>query len=58
MTLIRISVTQGVIEWTTYVEVVMKLEICEIELIARMFARNDVSNESSRSLTLPEPVDE
>jgi hypothetical protein len=36
----------------------MKLEIHGIELIARMVARNDVGDESSRSLTLPEAVDE
>jgi hypothetical protein len=45
-------------EWTTYVGVVMKLEIRGIELVARMVARNDVSDESSRSPTLPKAVDE
>jgi hypothetical protein len=45
-------------KWTTYVGVVMKSEIHEIELVARMVARNDVGNESSRSPTLPEAVDE
>jgi hypothetical protein len=29
-----------------------------IELVARMIARNDVGDESSRSPTLPEAVDE
>jgi hypothetical protein len=38
-------------EWTTYVSVVMKSEICVIELVARMVARNDVGDESSRSPT-------
>jgi hypothetical protein len=36
----------------------MKSEIHEIELIARMVAWNDVGDESSWSLTLPEAVDE
>jgi hypothetical protein len=45
-------------ECTTYVGVVMKSEICGIELIARMVARNNVGDESSRSPTLPEAVDE
>jgi hypothetical protein len=36
----------------------MKSEIREIELVARMVAWNDVGDESSRSLTLPEAVDE
>jgi hypothetical protein len=45
-------------EWTTYVDVMMKSSIREIELVARMVACNDVSNESSRSPTLPEAVDE
>jgi hypothetical protein len=45
-------------EWTTYVGVVMKLEIREIVLVARKVARNDVDDESSRSPTLPEAVDE
>jgi hypothetical protein len=41
-----------------YVGVVMKSEICSIELVARMVARNDVGDESSQSPTLPEAVDE
>jgi hypothetical protein len=45
-------------KWTAYVGVVMKSEIHGIELVARMVARNDVGNESSRSPTLPEAVDE
>jgi hypothetical protein len=45
-------------EWTTYVGVVMKLEIREIVLVARKVARNDVDDESSRSPTLPKVVDE
>jgi hypothetical protein len=45
-------------EWTAYVGVVMKSEIHEIELVARMVARNDVGDESSRSSTLSEVVDE
>jgi hypothetical protein len=45
-------------EWTTYVGVVIKSEIHGIELIVRMVACNDVCDESSRSLTLPEAVDE
>jgi hypothetical protein len=45
-------------EWTTYVGVVMKLEIRGIELVARMISRNDIGDESSRSPTLPEAVDE
>jgi hypothetical protein len=45
-------------EWTTYVGVVMKSEIHRIELVARMIARNDVGDESSRSPTLLEAVDE
>jgi hypothetical protein len=36
----------------------MKLEIRGIELVAKMVAWNDVGDESSRSLTLPEAVDE
>jgi hypothetical protein len=36
----------------------MKLEIRGIELVVRMVARNDVGDESSRSPTLPEVVDE
>jgi hypothetical protein len=38
--------------------VVIKLEICEIELVARMVARNDVGDKSSQSPTLPKAVDE
>jgi hypothetical protein len=45
-------------EWTTYVGVVIKLEIRGIELVARMVAQNDVGDESSRSPTLPEVLDE
>jgi hypothetical protein len=45
-------------EWAAYVGVVMKSEICGIELVARMVARNDVGNESSQSPTLPKAVDE
>jgi hypothetical protein len=45
-------------ECTSYVGVVMKSEICGIELAARMIARNDVGDESSRSPILPETVDE
>jgi hypothetical protein len=37
---------------------VMKLEIHEIELVAKMVARNDIGDESSRSPTLPDAVDE
>jgi hypothetical protein len=33
-------------EWTTYVGVVMKLEIRVIELVARMVAQNDVGDET------------
>jgi hypothetical protein len=36
----------------------MKSEICGIELVVRMVGRNDVGDESSRSLTLPKAVDE
>jgi hypothetical protein len=36
----------------------MKSEIHEIELVVRMVARNDIGDESSRLLTLPEAVDE
>jgi hypothetical protein len=36
----------------------MKLEIRGIELVARMISRNDIGDESSRSPTLPEAVDE
>jgi hypothetical protein len=45
-------------EWTTYVGVMMKLEIRRIELVVRMVARNVVGDESSRLPTLPEAVDE
>jgi hypothetical protein len=45
-------------EWTTYVGVVMKSEIHEIELVARMVSWNDVGYENSWSPTLPEAVDE
>jgi hypothetical protein len=45
-------------EWTAYIGVVMKLEIRGIELVARIVARNDVCDESSRSPTLSEAVDE
>jgi hypothetical protein len=45
-------------EWTTYIGVVMKSEIHGIELVARKVAWNDVVDESSRSLTFPEAVDE
>jgi hypothetical protein len=45
-------------EWTAYVGVVMKSKICGIELVAIMVVRNDIGDESSRSPTLPEAVDE
>jgi hypothetical protein len=45
-------------EWTAYVGVVMKSEIRGIELVTRMVAWNDVADESSRSSTLPEAVNE
>jgi hypothetical protein len=45
-------------EWTTYVSVVTKSDIREIELVPRMVAHNDICDESSRSPTLPEAVDE
>jgi hypothetical protein len=45
-------------EWTAYVGVVMKSDIHGIELVARLVARNDVGDKSSRSPTLPEAVDE
>jgi hypothetical protein len=45
-------------EWTTYVGVVMKSEIHGIEFVAGMVAQNDIGDESSRSVTLPEAVDE
>jgi hypothetical protein len=38
--------------------VMMKLEIHEIELVARMIGRTDVGDESSRSSTLPKVVRE
>jgi hypothetical protein len=37
---------------------VMKSEIHEIELVVKMVARNDIGDESSRSPTLPDAVDE
>jgi hypothetical protein len=43
---------------STHVGFVMKSEIHGIELFARMIVRNDVGDESSRSLTLFEAVDE
>jgi hypothetical protein len=43
-------------KWTAYVGIVMKSEIHKIELVARMVARNDVGDESSRLPTLPEKV--
>jgi hypothetical protein len=43
-------------EWTSYVEVVMKSEIHGVEFVPRMVAWNEVSDESSRSPTLPEVV--
>jgi hypothetical protein len=45
-------------EWTTYVGVMMKLEIHEIELVTRMVAWNNVGDESSWSSTLPKMVNE
>jgi hypothetical protein len=45
-------------EWTAYISVVMKSEISGIEFVARMIARNNVGDESSRSLTLPKAIDE
>jgi hypothetical protein len=45
-------------EWIAYVGVMMKSEICGIELVARKVAQNDIDDESSRSSTLPEAVDE
>jgi hypothetical protein len=44
-------------EWTTYIGVMIKSEIYEIELVARMVIWNNVGDESSRSPTLPEAVD-
>jgi hypothetical protein len=35
-------------EWTTFVGVVVKSEICGIELVTRNINRNDVGDESSR----------
>jgi hypothetical protein len=43
-------------EWTTYVRVMMKSEIHEIELVARMVGRDDIDDDSSRLSTLPEAV--
>jgi hypothetical protein len=45
-------------EWTTYIGVVMKSEICGIGLVSRMVSRNDIGDKSSRSSTLPKAVDE
>jgi hypothetical protein len=45
-------------EWIAYVSVMMKPEFHGIDLVARMFARNNGGDESSRSPTLPEVVDE
>jgi hypothetical protein len=45
-------------EWTSYVSVVMKSEIQWIKMVTRMVAQNNVGDESSRSPTLPEAVDE
>jgi hypothetical protein len=45
-------------EWTTYVGIMMKSEICGIELVARMVVRNDVGDKSPLLSTLPEAVDE
>jgi hypothetical protein len=45
-------------EWTTYVGVVIKSEICGIELVTKLVARNNVGDKSSQSPTLPEAVDE
>jgi hypothetical protein len=45
-------------EWTTYVSAAMKSEMHRIELVARMVAWNNVGDESSRSPTLLEAVDE
>jgi hypothetical protein len=38
-------------EWTTYVRVMMKSEIHEIELVARMVGRDDIDDDSSRLST-------
>jgi hypothetical protein len=40
-------------EWTAYVGVMMKAEICRKELVIRMVSRNDVGDESSWSPTFP-----
>jgi hypothetical protein len=45
-------------EWTTYIRVMIKLEIRGVELVAKMAGQNDVGDETSRSLTLPKIVDE
>jgi hypothetical protein len=45
-------------EWTAYVGVVLKQDLHAIELVAKMVARNDVGDESSRSPILLEAVDE
>jgi hypothetical protein len=45
-------------EWIAYVSVMMKPEFRGIELVARMFARNNGGDESSWSPTFPEVVDE
>jgi hypothetical protein len=45
-------------EWTDYAGVMMKSEICGIELVVRMVVHNDIGDESSRLPTLPEAVDE
>jgi hypothetical protein len=45
-------------EWTTYISVMIKLEIHGIELVARIVAWNNVGDESSRSTTLNEAFDE
>jgi hypothetical protein len=36
----------------------MQPEICEIELVTRLIDQNDVSDESSQSLTLQNAIDE
>jgi hypothetical protein len=45
-------------EWTIYVSVMMKSEIHRIELVTIKVARNDVADESYRSPTLPEAINE
>jgi hypothetical protein len=45
-------------QWTAYVGVMIKSEICEIELVAIKVAWNNIADESSRSSTLLEAVDE